>query len=244
MPPGARSEAARGGAHNAHRERRRAEGAENYAKAIYQLQSEGEGEVGTGSVAERLGVTPASASAMLKRLADEGLVEHAPYRGVRLTPQGEQLALEMIRHHRLIELFLAEVLGMPWDRVHEAAEVLEHHISEELEELIAAKLGQPARDPHGDPIPSRDLDIADDESVPLASLQPGQSGTFMRVSDRDAEMLRYLDARGIHPGARLEVTAREPFGGPISVALGDKTHALGGELVERMRVSRVSEAAA
>lgn len=244
MPAGARSEAARGGAHNAHRERRRAEGAENYAKAIYQLQSEGEGEVGTGAVAERLGVTPASASAMLKRLADEGLLEHAPYRGVRLTPQGEQLALEMIRHHRLIELFLAEVLGMPWDRVHEEAEVLEHHISEELEELIAAKLGQPARDPHGDPIPSRELDLADDESVPLASLQPGQSGTFMRVSDRDAEMLRYLDARGIHPGARLTVAAREPFGGPISVVLGGDTHALGGELVERMRVSRVSGAAA
>ena len=239
MPPGARSEAARGGAHNAHRERRRAEGAENYAKAIYQLQSEGEGEVGTGSVAERLGVTPASASAMLKRLADEGLVEHAPYRGVRLTPQGEQLALEMIRHHRLIELFLAEVLGMPWDRVHEEAEVLEHHISEELEELIAAKLGQPLRDPHGDPIPSRELEMAEDDSVPLEQLEPGQGAVFERISDRDGAMLRYLGERGIHPGVRLAVVGREPFGGPLSVEVAGEVHALGGELIERMRVADV-----
>ena len=230
-------------AHNAHRARRTAEGAENYAKAIYQLQGQGEGAVGTGAVAERLGVTPASASAMLKRLADDGLVEHAPYHGVRLTPDGEQLALEVIRHHRLIELFLAEVLGMPWDRVHDEAEVLEHHISEELEELIASKLGQPVRDPHGDPIPSRELDLAADDSVRLSELEPGQSGCFERVSDRDAEMLRYLDERGIHPGAELQVRRREPFAGPMFVEVGGVTHALGGELIERMRVSGVSDAA-
>src|ERR671918_1402701 len=129
---------------------------------------------------------------MLKRLADEGLVDYERYHGARLTPKGERVALETIRHHRLIELFLAEVLGMPWDRVHAEAEVLEHHISEELEELIAAKLGEPARDPHGDPIPSRELDLASDDSVPLGELSPGQSGTFVRVSDRDSEMLRYL----------------------------------------------------
>lgn len=228
-------------AHNAHPERRHAEGAENYVKAVYQLQAGGEGAVGTGAVAERLGVAPASASAMLKRLADDGLVEHAPYRGVRLTAEGEQLALEMIRHHRLIELLLAEVLGMPWDRVHREAEVLEHHISEELEELIAAKLGQPSTDPHGDPIPSRDLDLAADDSQPLASLEPGQAATFMRVSDRDAEMLRYLDARGIHPGARLVVRGREPFGGPVSIEVDGATHALGGELIRRMRVGEVSQ---
>ena len=227
-------------AHNAHPQRRTPEGAENYAKAIYQLQGSDEASVGTGAVAERLGVTPASASAMLKRLAAEGLVEHTPYHGVRLTEDGEQVALEVIRHHRLIELFLAEVLGMPWDRVHAEAEVLEHHISEELEELIAAKLGQPARDPHGDPIPSAELDLVADDSVPLAELEPGQSGTFIRVSDRDAEMLRYLDSRGIHPGARLLVRSREPFRGPLSVEVGGHSHALGGELVERMRVSEVS----
>lgn len=224
-------------AHNAHPERRHAQGAENYAKAIYQLQAQGEGSVGTGAVAERLGVTPASASAMLKRLAEDGLVEHAPYRGVRLTPEGEQLALEMIRHHRLIELFLAEVLGMPWDRVHEEAEVLEHHISEELEELIAAKLGQPARDPHGDPIPSRELDIEADRTVSLADLEVGSDGVFERVSDRDPEMLRYLDSRGIRPGADIRVKDREPFEGPILVTVEGSEHALGAPLARRMRVS-------
>lgn len=223
-------------AHNAHRERRHAEGPENYAKAIYQLQARGEGSVGTGAVAARLGVTPASASAMLKRMADDGLVEHAPYRGARLTDRGEQLALEMIRHHRLIELFLAEVLGMPWDRVHEEAEVLEHHISEELEELIATKLGQPARDPHGDPIPSRELNLAADETVALSELEVGAHGVFDRVSDRDPEMLRYLDSRGIRPGAGIRVVGHEPFEGPISVTVGGAEHALGAPLAGRMRV--------
>src|SRR3954470_7341438 len=163
-------------AHNAHPKRRTNEGAENYAKAIYELQARGATPVGTKAVAERLGVTPASASGMLRRLAEEGIVEYAPYHGARLTPEGERIALEMIRHHRLIELFLAEVLGMPWDRVHAEAEVLEHHISEELEELIAEKLGQPALDPHGDPIPDRDLAIGADESVSLTDLDPGDHG--------------------------------------------------------------------
>jgi DtxR family Mn-dependent transcriptional regulator len=178
---------------------------------------------------------------MLKRLADEGLVEHAPYRGVRLTDEGEQLALEMLRHHRLIELFLAEVLGMPWDRVHAEAEVLEHHISEELEELIATKLGQPARDPHGDPIPSRELDLAEDESVPLSEVEPGHTATFVRVSDSDGAMLRYLAERGIQPGVRVHVRSREPFNGPVAVEVEGETHSLGGELIERMRVSENGE---
>ena len=224
-------------AHNAHPGRRTLEGFENYAKAIYELQGREEGAVGTSAVAERLGVAPASASGMLRRLADEGLISYEPYRGARLTGEGEQVALEVIRHHRLIELFLAEVLGMPWDRVHEEAEVLEHHISEELEELIAAKLGEPARDPHGDPIPSRELDLASDDSVPLAQLEPGEVATFVRVSDRDSEMLRYLDERGIHPGARLRVNRREPFGGPVMVEVDGREHPLGDALVGRMRVA-------
>ena len=162
----------------------------------------------TSAVAERLGVTPASASAMVKRLADEGLVDYEPYHGARLTAKGERVALETIRHHRLLELFLAEVLGMPWDRVHEEAEVLEHHISEELEELIAAKLGQPDLDPHGDPIPSRDLAISDDDSVPLTDLEPGERGVFTRVSDSDA-----VDAalpRGARDPARGPGAGQEP----------------------------------
>jgi DtxR family Mn-dependent transcriptional regulator len=224
--------------HHAHPERRTGEGTQNYAKAIYHLQSREEGAVGTGAVAQRLGVTPASASAMLKRLADEGLVSYTPYHGARLTGRGEQLALEVIRHHRLLELFLAEVLGMPWDRVHDEAEVLEHHISEELEELIAAKLGDPDRDPHGDPIPSRELDIDDDPSRALEEMGAGDEGVFVRVSDSDGAMLRYLADRGIHPGARLLIRAREPFGGPIRVEVDGAEHVLGGALAERMRVAR------
>ena len=223
-------------AHNAHPKRRTNEGAENYAKAIYELQGRGERPVGTSAVAERLGVTRASASGMLRRLAADGLVEYAPYRGARLTPEGERIALEMIRHHRLIELFLAEVLGMPWDRVHAEAEVLEHHISEELEELIAEKLGQPELDPHGDPIPDRDLAIGADDSVPLDELDPGERGTFVRVSDSDASMLRYLAEREIQPGASLEVMGREPFGGPVMVEIAGRTHPLGAELARSMRV--------
>jgi DtxR family transcriptional regulator, Mn-dependent transcriptional regulator len=224
--------------HHAHRERQINEGAENYAKAIYHLQGRSNDHVHTNAVAERLGVTSASASAMLKRLSDEGLLDYEPYHGARLTAKGELVALETIRHHRLIELFLAEVLGMPWDRVHEEAEVLEHHISEELEELIAAKLGQPVLDPHGDPIPDIDLAISNDDSVPLTELEPGERGTFARVSDSDASMLRYLTEREIQPGVRLLVRSHEPFGGPLIVEIAGSTHPLGRQLAGSMRVRR------
>jgi DtxR family Mn-dependent transcriptional regulator len=225
-------------AHNAHPKRRTNEGAENYAKALYELQARGSAPVGTKAVALRVGVTPASASGMLKRLADEGVVEYEPYHGARLTPEGERIALEMIRHHRLLELFLAEVLEMPWDRVHAEAEVLEHHISEELEELIAAKLGQPALDPHGDPIPDRDLAITAEESVPLSDLETGERGVFARVSDSDSSMLRYLAEREIQPGDRLLVRSKEPFGGPLIVEIAGRSHPLGAQLAESMRVRR------
>jgi DtxR family transcriptional regulator, Mn-dependent transcriptional regulator len=224
--------------HHAHRQRQTNEGAENYAKAIYHLQGRSKDPVHTNAVADRLGVTPASASAMLKRLSDEGLIDYEPYHGARLTAKGELVALETLRHHRLIELFLAEELGMPWDRVHEEAEVLEHHISEELEELIAAKLGQPALDPHGDPIPDRDLAISSEESVPLSELEPGERAVFARVSDSDASMLRYLAAREIQPGDRLLVRSREPFGGPLIVEIAGRTHPLGTQLADSMRVRR------
>jgi DtxR family transcriptional regulator, Mn-dependent transcriptional regulator len=229
-------------AHNAHPMRRTKQGAENYAKALYELQGREEAPVGTTAVAERLGVTPASASGMLRRLADEGVVEYMPYHGARLTPEGERIALEVIRHHRLIELFLAEVLGMPWDRVHSEAEVLEHHISEELEELIAAKLGEPDLDPHGDPIPNRDLAVSADDSIPLTELEEGERAVFARVSDSDASMLRYLAERRIQPGSRLRVTGREPFGGPVMVEIESNTYPLGPELAASMRVKREERA--
>src|SRR4051794_13857040 len=225
-------------AHNGHPKRRTNGGAETPAKALYGLRAGEGGAAARRGVAERLGVTPASASGMLKRLAEDGVVEYEPYHGARLTPDGERIALEVIRHHRLIELFLAEVLDMPWDRVHSEAEVLEHHISEELEELIAAKLGQPALDPHGDPIPDRDLALAVEQTVSLVDLEPGERGVFARVSDRDGAMLRYLAEHEIQPGDRLLVDSREPFGGPLMVKIAGRTHPLGPELASSMRVRR------
>ncbi len=213
------------------------EAIEDYAKAIYTLSQRSDGLVGTGELASRLGVTPATATAMLKRLDERGLATYEPYRGVTLTEAGERVALEVIRHHRLLEAYLAEALGMPWDRVHEEAEVLEHYISEDLEKLIAAKLGEPTHDPHGDPIPGPDLQPpAPRGSMPLADLEPGTAATFVRVSDSDPAMLRYLTELGIAPGETLRVVGRAPFGGPLMVEAGGVEHALGDELVARMRV--------
>ncbi len=209
---------------------------EDYTKAIYALQERGERVVSTNAIAERLGVTAASASGMVKRLGELGLVAHEPYHGVSLTDAGRNVALEVMRHHRLLELYLVQSLGVPWDRVHEEAEVLEHVLSEELEELIARKLGDPTRDPHGDPIPTRELQIEERETESLESLQAGACGTFARVSDSDPEMLRYLADKGIAPGDELEVVERQPFGGPLFVRFGDHVHPLGGELARAMRV--------
>jgi DtxR family Mn-dependent transcriptional regulator len=209
---------------------------EDYAKAIYVLETRGSEPVSTTALAGRLGVTPGSVSAMVKKLDELELVTHTPYHGVRLTPEGRRTALEVIRHHRLLELFLAEVLEMPWDRVHEEAEVLEHVLSTELEEIIAAKLGNPTRDPHGDPIPSAEFEIEEIETRSLADLKPGDRGVFVRVSDSDSEMLRYLGERGVTPGARLEVVERQPFGGPLFVRFGTDVHPLGGDLAQAMRV--------
>ncbi|MGA2010689.1 MAG: metal-dependent transcriptional regulator, partial [Solirubrobacteraceae bacterium] len=159
-----------------------------------------------------------------------------PYHGVLLTDAGRRVALEVIRHHRLLELYLVESLGVPWDRVHAEAEVLEHVLSEELEEMIAAKLGDPTIDPHGDPIPSRELTIDEGETESLATLDAGARGVFTRVSDSDPEMLRYLSDRGILPGGSFEVVERQPFGGPLFVRFGAAIHPLGGDLARAMRV--------
>jgi DtxR family transcriptional regulator, Mn-dependent transcriptional regulator len=173
---------------------------------------------------------------MLKRLGDLGLINHIPYRGVRLTVEGQRLALEVIRHHRLLESFLADALGMSWDRVHAEAEVLEHVLSEDLEELIAAKLGHPTVDPHGDPIPSAELELDERSTYCMDSLQPGEEGLFVRISDSDPAMLRYLADRGISPGDRFAVRERQPFGGPLFVVFNDREHAIGGQLAGAMRV--------
>jgi DtxR family Mn-dependent transcriptional regulator len=216
---------------------RPSEAVENYAKAIYSLQERAGGEpVATNDLADRLQVTAASASGMIKKLADLGLVEHVPYRGVQLTAQGEHVALEVMRHHRLLETYLSEQLGVPWDRVHEEAETLEHVISEDLEARIAEKLGNPTRDPHGDPIPDAKLKMEEDATRSLADLEPGDRGRFVRVSDADPAMLRYLSERGVALGDHLEVLDRQPFGGPLTVRFGDTLQVLGGALAAAMRV--------
>jgi DtxR family Mn-dependent transcriptional regulator len=216
----------------------RSEAVEDYAKAIYALsRRSGGGPVNTTDLAARLDVTAASASAMVKKLAELGLVEHAPYKGVELTVSGERLALEVMRHHRLLELYLVEHLDVPWDRVHDEAEALEHAMSEDLEARIAARLGNPTHDPHGDPIPDVDLHIEEGESRALAALGVGERGRFVRVSDSDPAMLRYLSERSIAIGDDLEVLDRQPFDGPITVRFGDSLHVLGGGLAEAMRIA-------
>jgi len=226
------------GSHGRDRRAGGTEAIEDYSKAIHALAERESGPVGTTALADRLGVSPGTVTAMVKKMADLGLVSYEPYRGVELTATGERMALEVIRHHRLLESFLAEALDMPWDQVHDEAEVLEHYISEELEERIAAALGNPRRDPHGDPIPDRDLTLADvAPGLPLIELEPGDRGVFTQVSDGRPEMLRYLDEHGIRPGAALEVVRREPFGGALVVRHDGEECGLGPDLAARMLVA-------
>jgi DtxR family Mn-dependent transcriptional regulator len=213
------------------------EAVEDYAKTIYALQSrQNTDAVKTNAIAHRLGVTAASASSMVKKLADLGLVAHVRYRGVRLTAEGQRIALEVLRHHRLLETYLNQALGMPWDRVHDEAEILEHHISEELEKRIATTLNDPTRDPHGDPIPNEDLTLQDESTVALSELEPGQSALFTRVSDSDATLLSYLAEQHLLPGTELVVEDKQPFDGPLFVRAGEHHHVLGATLARAMRM--------
>ncbi len=219
------------------REAANTEAVEDYAKAIYALQRQSGEAVSNSALATRLGVSPGTATAMVKKLAELGLAEHTLYHGVSLTASGERIALEVIRHHRLIESFLADALGMPWDKVHDEAEVLEHYISEDLEERMASVLGDPSHDPHGDPIPDRSLTLVEESTMALGDLDTGESATFTRVSDSDPEMLRYLDQRGIRPGVAVTVREREPFGGALMVSVDGTAHAIGPQLADRMLVA-------
>ena len=208
---------------------------EDYLKAVWNLQEEGV-SVTTGALADRLGVIPSSVSGMVRKLAELDLVTHDPYRSVGLTVQGRRIALDVVRRHRLVELFLTRVLDVPWDEVHADAEVLEHALSPRLVERIAAKLGDPTRDPHGDPIPRPDGTLADDDTVALAELGPGAVGELTRVSDTDPAMLRYLSECGVCLGDRVAVLDRAPFGGPLTVRLGEVELAVGGALAGAVRV--------
>ena len=209
---------------------------QDYAKAVYALETRGGAAVSTNDLAARLGVTPASVSGMVRKLTEVGIVEHEPYHGVRLTEEGRRVALEVLRHHRLLELFLNQELGMSWDLVHAEAEVLEHVLSEELEQLIAARLGNPSVDPHGDPIPTPEFEIDERRTRALDELPVGAAGRFVRVSDSDPEMLRYLAEHGIALDAHLEVVDRQPFGGPVFVRFGERELPIGGALARAIRI--------
>ena len=185
-----------------------------------------------------LGVTAGSVSTMLRRMDAAGLAEHVPYRGVRLTTEGRQLALGVIRRHRLLELFLQTSLDIPWEDVHRYADALEHAASDELIELIAAKLGDPASDPHGDPIPSRELEVDERSQPTLADLDPGEQATIVRVSDTDPAMLRYLTELRLGIGDRIELLDRQPFEGPSEIRVGDQTLSLGVRLARAIHVER------
>lgn len=189
---------------------------EDYIRAIYQLRA-ASAEVTTTALAKEMGVSAASATNMIKKLAKMGLVRHSPYRGVTLTRPGEKIALEILRHHRLIELFLNETLGIPWDEVHAEAHRLEHVLSENLEDHIAEFLGDPTQDPHGDPIPTKSGAIVEEAQRSLDELAPGARATIRRVSDQDPEHLRYFSRLGLVPNATVGVVKREPFGGPLHV---------------------------
>lgn len=191
---------------------------EDYLKAIWALQQI-EAPVSTSRIAERLGLSSAAVTAMVKRLAEQGLLFHEPYYGVRLAAAGELSALRIIRRHRVLELFLTETLGYPWDRVHDEAERLEHAASDELIERLARLLGEPERDPHGSAIPTAAGEMDPAEYPALADLAPGETGDVVEVRTEEPEQLRYLGTLGLYPGARVEVQAAAPFHGPVTVTV-------------------------
>jgi DtxR family Mn-dependent transcriptional regulator len=199
---------------------------EDYLKAIYRLGERGS-TVTTQQLAAELDVSGASVTNMVKRLAELKLVDYSRYKGATLTEPGRKIALEIIRHHRLLELYLSETLGMPWDKVHAEAERLEHHLSEEVEARMDSALGHPTRDPHGDPIPSVDLTIDELSAVNLTTLNEGDAGTVTRVSDRDPEQLEYLGSLGLYPGAMIQLIERLPFEGPFKVSVSGRVAVIG-----------------
>lgn len=219
---------------------RRSSSIEDYVRAIYGLAERGEPVTNT-TLAGRLEVSPSSASGMVTKLSQQGLVAHVPYRGIELTPEGLLLARAVLRRHRLIESYLVSELGYTWDEVHSEADLLEHVVSDLLVERIAGKLGNPVRDPHGDPIPAVDGSIEELSTHLLADLPAGSVGEIVRVWDTDPELLRYLAERSIALGERIEVVERQPFGGPTVVKIGlppeDATHALGTEIAQALSVT-------
>jgi DtxR family Mn-dependent transcriptional regulator len=209
---------------------------QDYVREIYKLQAEGD-RVSTSALATRMDVAPPSATSMIKRLARMGLAEHEPYRGVVLTSRGTEIALELIRHHRLIEQYLADTLGVPIEAVHAEADRLEHALSEELEARIDELLGFPTHDPHGDPIPDSKLALDGTELRSLATLEPGEHAIVRRIPSDDANLLRYLASLALIPGKRVVLRAIAPFDGPITVRAEGTEHAISRALALRIGVA-------
>ena len=199
---------------------------EDYLKTVYKLEDANE-VVATNAIAERMDVSAASVTNMMKKLSEMGLVEYARYQGITLTDAGRKIALEIVRHHRLLEVYLAEAMGFGWDQVDAEAERLEHVISEEFEDKMDEMLGYPTTDPHGSPIPKKDGTIARTEHEPLVNIAPGQSAIIRRVPDSDPALLRYLGELGLKPDATVAVLKKEPFDGPLLLRIGDREHHLG-----------------
>jgi DtxR family transcriptional regulator, Mn-dependent transcriptional regulator len=210
--------------------------AQDYLKVIWTAQEWSREKVSTKMLAERIGVSASTASESIRKLADQGLVDHEKYGAVTLTEAGRQAALAMVRRHRLMETFLVRILGYSWDEVHDEAEVLEHAVSDRMLDRIDAKLGYPKRDPHGDPIPAADGHVPTPDARQLSVCEDGDTGVVARISDADPEMLRYLADRGIRLGDQLEVLDRQPFDGPMTVLFGEAEQVLGGPLTAAMRV--------
>jgi DtxR family Mn-dependent transcriptional regulator len=208
---------------------------EDYLKAVYDVERGG-AAAGTNELAERLGVAPASVSGMVRRLADQGLVRHEPYRGVRLTAAGRRAALRTLRRHRVIESYLAQALGYPWDRVHAEAERLEHAASDELIDRMARAIGEPQTDPHGAPIPTREGTLREPPHLALVDLPVGAAARVVRVRDEDPALLRHLAELELRPGTRLVLLARAPYDGPLTVAVDGREHVLGPALAAQVRV--------
>jgi DtxR family transcriptional regulator, Mn-dependent transcriptional regulator len=212
---------------------------EDYLKTIYKLQQD-ESPVRTTLLAKALGVEPASVTGVVKRLAELNYVEHQPYRGVTLTRAGELVALEVIRHHRLIELYLIDALGYSWDEVHAEAERLEHAVSPLFIQRIEAALGFPEIDPHGSPIPTTDGHIAPRKGTRLSEMSIGDRGRVARVSDDDPGLLRYLAGLNIRPGAEIDITSIEPYGGPIGVSVNGTAYSLGPQAASQIFIEVVA----
>ncbi len=211
------------------------EAIENYLKAIYNIQGEMD-KVATTTLAKRLAIAPASVTGMIKKVSEMKLITYEKYQGVKLTMAGQKVALEVIRHHRLIELFLAEALGVPWDKVHEEAEKWEHVLSEDIEDRIDELLGFPTHDPHGSPIPDRNGEMPERSDILLSDMQPRQRGVVMEVCDENPELLRYLGSKALYPKAEIQVLQTEPFEGPLTLVVNGTTHTLGRKVAQQIFV--------